>query len=286
MNIGRMKISDLRYAEYNPRVALKPGMDEYEKIKKNIIEFGFVEPVIVNDRTGNIVGGHQRVSVLKDIGYDEVDVVHVDMDLDHEKALNIALNKITGKWDNNKLIKLIDSIDVGDVQFTGFSDIELSGIKASLGDIPTFSLDLDNDETNNDEDDEIEYTEEYEDNNKYDNDVDYSDEADSDEVDEDNATNNDIDTYDDEDVDNSEYVDIDNNGEVYEDSVDSDDIDNPPDMVMVSGETSKNWMIEIVDHKSNLDDIAEVLSNMGFELKIGKSTSTLIDGDTLDIEGV
>lgn len=277
MNIGRMKISDLRFAEYNPRVVLKPGMEEYDKIKRNILEFGFIEPIVVNDRTGNIVGGHQRINVLKDIGYDEVDVVHVDLDLDHEKALNIALNKITGKWDNDKLIKLVDSLDLGDVQFTGFGDIELSGIRASLDDIPTFSLDLVSGETNSDDEDNNDDTEEYD------------AECCGDGVDNDDAegvdsvySGNDANAENDVDIEDKDCVDIEdeNSGDSNEDV----DIDNPDDIVMVKGETSNNWVVQITDYKNNVDDIKDVLSSMGFDLKISKATSTLIDGDLLNIE--
>lgn len=69
-----MKIADLVPASYNPRKALKPGDAEYEKIKNSITEFGYVEPVIVNtDMT--IIGGHQRVTVLSDLGYKDIDCI-------------------------------------------------------------------------------------------------------------------------------------------------------------------------------------------------------------------
>ncbi|EGO7718080.1 TPA: ParB N-terminal domain-containing protein, partial [Enterococcus faecalis] len=96
MNIEKMKLSELRPAEYNPRVELKPGMEEYEKLKQSILEFGFVDPPIFNKRTGNLVGGHQRVSVAKDLGIGEIEVSIVDLPIEKEKALNIALNKISG----------------------------------------------------------------------------------------------------------------------------------------------------------------------------------------------
>ena len=66
-----LPIKDLNPAEYNPRKKLKPGDKEYEKIKNSIMEFGFADPVVVNsDMT--IIGGHQRVTVLQDLGYDEI----------------------------------------------------------------------------------------------------------------------------------------------------------------------------------------------------------------------
>lgn len=73
MLIIKKKIDELKPANYNPRKNLKPGDKEYEKLKKSITEFGYVEPVIYNKRTGIVVGGHQRLKVLKDLGYEEID---------------------------------------------------------------------------------------------------------------------------------------------------------------------------------------------------------------------
>ena len=79
MDLRKIKIADLVPATYNPRKALKPGDKEYEKIKRSIEEFGYCEPVIVNsDMT--IIGGHQRVTVLKDLGYSEIDCIVIDID--------------------------------------------------------------------------------------------------------------------------------------------------------------------------------------------------------------
>ena len=73
MQIIKKKIDELKPANYNPRKNLKSGDKEYEKLKKSIKEFGYVEPVIYNKRTGIVVGGHQRLKVLKDLGYEEID---------------------------------------------------------------------------------------------------------------------------------------------------------------------------------------------------------------------
>mgnify|MGYP001175359246 CR=1 FL=1 len=96
MEIQKIPAEKLKAAKYNPRKNLKPGDPEYEKLKRSIEEFGYVEPVIWNRRTGNIVGGHQRYKVLTALGIKEIDCVVVDMDEEREKALNVALNKISG----------------------------------------------------------------------------------------------------------------------------------------------------------------------------------------------
>lgn len=126
MEFKKLKIADLRPAAYNPRKALKPGDSEYEKIKNSIAEFGYVEPVIVNsDMT--IIGGHQRVTVLQDLGYSEIDCIVIEIDKTKEKALNIALNKITGEWNKELLADLIADLQDSDfdVGVTGFEPPEI-----------------------------------------------------------------------------------------------------------------------------------------------------------------
>ena len=113
MNIQKIRAELLNPAAYNPRRDLKPGDKEYEKLKRSIEEFGYVEPVIWNQKTGNVVGGHQRLKVMLDLGQTEIDCVVVDLDLQREKALNLALNKIQGEWDENKLAELMAELDAG-----------------------------------------------------------------------------------------------------------------------------------------------------------------------------
>ncbi|WP_018130702.1 site-specific DNA-methyltransferase [Effusibacillus pohliae] len=125
MEIKKMHIDKLVPAPYNPRLDLRPGDPEYEKLRRSIEEFGMVEPIVWNQRTGNVVGGHQRLKVLRELGIEEIEVSVVDLDEDREKALNIALNKIEGDWDNFKLKELLEELDHGgiDIELTGF-DLE------------------------------------------------------------------------------------------------------------------------------------------------------------------
>lgn len=122
-----LSVDALRPAAYNPRKKLKPGDKEYEKIKNSIQEFGYVEPIIVNyDMT--VIGGHQRLTVLKDLGYTEVQCVMVHIEDEHKvKALNIALNKITGAWNEQLLADLIVDLQSADfnTDFTGFEAPEI-----------------------------------------------------------------------------------------------------------------------------------------------------------------
>lgn len=130
MLIEKKNTADLLPTEYNPRKDLKPGDAEYEKLKRSIEQFGYVEPVIWNKVTGSVVGGHQRLKVLIDMGIFEVECVVVEMDEEKEKALNIALNKISGEWDKDKLALLITDLQGADfdISLTGFEPAELDDL--------------------------------------------------------------------------------------------------------------------------------------------------------------
>ena len=135
MQFQSYKIADLIPASYNPRKKLKPGDKEYEKIKNSIREFGYVEPIIINsDMT--IIGGHQRATVLADLGYTEVECIVVDIDKNKEKALNVALNKITGEWNKELLADLIKDLEDSefDVSITGFEPPEIEQLFNSVHD--------------------------------------------------------------------------------------------------------------------------------------------------------
>lgn len=129
MQIEIMKLANLKPADYNPRIELTAGMDEYEKLKQSILEFGFVDPPIFNKRTGNLVGGHQRVAVAKDLDlYEEIEVSVVDLPLDKEKALNVALNKISGHWADDKLALLLKELDAENLDLSGFAEEEIQDV--------------------------------------------------------------------------------------------------------------------------------------------------------------
>lgn len=131
----RRKIAELNPAEYNPRKKLQPGDEEYERLKRSIATFGYVDPIIIN-ADGTVIGGHQRLTVLIDLGYTEADVAVVDLDKNDEKALNIALNKISGEWDEEKLAAVFAQLDcVGyDLTLTGFEKSEFDGIMLDFSD--------------------------------------------------------------------------------------------------------------------------------------------------------
>ena len=133
MDFKKAFISELSPAKYNPRKDLTDKDPEYQHIKKSIEEFGYVDPVIVNsDYT--VIGGHQRLKVLKELGHSQIDVVVVDIPKIKEKALNIALNKITGEWDTQRLTGLLGELKAEnfDISITGFDEKEFDGLLREL----------------------------------------------------------------------------------------------------------------------------------------------------------
>jgi len=128
------KISELSPAKYNPRTI---SSDSLGRLTKSLSELGNLQPITWNAKTGNIVGGHQRLKCYSALGKDEVDVWAVWLDEAQEKAANIALNKLSGEFDMPKLKDILEEIDVGeiDVDITGFSLEEISKMmEASMPD--------------------------------------------------------------------------------------------------------------------------------------------------------
>lgn len=138
MNIKSIPIDQINAATYNPRVDLQPGDPEYEKLRRSIEQYGYVEPIVWNERTGNMVGGHQRYKILKARGDTEVAVSVVDLDPEQERLLNLALNKISGRWDEDALARLLSELQEAgaDVELTGFDQDEIGDLIAGLPDVP------------------------------------------------------------------------------------------------------------------------------------------------------
>ena len=142
MEIEKIKITDIKPAAYNPR---NISSEELTKLKNSINEFGLVDPIIINLKNNKIIGGHQRYEVLinehmlngdfyaelnlirmGDIGWIFTETDLTVEDEDHEKALNLALNKISGEWDFEKLGEILDELTVNEfnIDLTGFDELE------------------------------------------------------------------------------------------------------------------------------------------------------------------
>ena len=151
MELKKQKMGDLKIATYNPRKELNEKDKEYQKIKNSIIEFGYVAPIIINaDKT--VISGHQRIKVLKVLGYEEIDCIVVNFDKNKEKFLNIALNKISGEWDYQKLESIFNELDENniDLLITGFDEKEINKLIKETEETMNENTEIDLNEFNDD----------------------------------------------------------------------------------------------------------------------------------------
>lgn len=144
MNIQKKNIKDIIPADYNPRGTLSQDDPLYEKLKKSIQTFGCVIPIIWNEKTNRLVGGHQRLQVLIILGYQEVEVSVVNLSEAMERILNIALNRISGEWDSGALESLLAELKTLEVDLdaSGFSKVEIDHILKKY-DIPELNQSID-----------------------------------------------------------------------------------------------------------------------------------------------
>lgn len=125
------RIADMNRAAYNPRVDLQPEDEEYQAIERSLKRHGLVQPIVWNRRTNTVVFGHQRLTVLEAQGETEVTVSVVDLDDIQEKELNVALNKITGEWDDDKLSVILNELGE-EATDTGFTLPEIDVLRDEL----------------------------------------------------------------------------------------------------------------------------------------------------------
>ena len=131
-----IKLSEIKPAEYNPRVTLTEKDHEYKALAASIEDNGLVLPLVVNLRDGILISGHQRLNVLLASGETETEAVVVDIDPAQAKALCIAMNKLDGEWDNGSLADLLQELqdECADLMDTGFTSHEIDALLGDLGD--------------------------------------------------------------------------------------------------------------------------------------------------------
>ena len=171
MDLDKIKITDIVPAEYNPR---KISDDDFIKLSNSIGEFGLVDPIIINLKNNKIIGGHQRYKVVEkmndfdedvelnlirlgDVGWCFMDTHLKVVDEDCEKALNLALNKISGDWDFEKVNIILDELELNDfdISLTGFNELnknEKNNVDENLYDF------LDEDNINEEENKKLDYS--------------------------------------------------------------------------------------------------------------------------------
>jgi DNA modification methylase len=129
IEIRKIPVSEINPAIYNPRLDLRPNDPAYQKLRKSMVAYGYVELLVWNQRTKTLVSGHQRLKILIEQGVTEVEVSVVDLSLKQEKACNLSLNKIGGDWDEDKLAVFLEELQNTpdfDVDPTGFDSSEIS----------------------------------------------------------------------------------------------------------------------------------------------------------------
>ena len=132
LEIRRLPISELQPAPYNPRRVLQATDPAYRKLAASLREFGLVEPLIWNEITGYVVGGHARLRILKELGCAEVPVSVVRLSPEREKALNVVLNnrEAQGRFDAAKLAELLtDLAELPELELTGFDRADLPALR-------------------------------------------------------------------------------------------------------------------------------------------------------------
>jgi len=131
-----IKRSSIKNAPYNPRTI---GDDQAKELRKGLKKFGLVESLVWNKRTGNLVGGHQRLNQLDTLEGKKdysLTVSVIDVDLKSEKEINLLLNNpnLQGEYDEEALAKLVGEIDFKNAGFTD-ADISVLGVNVDLSHI-------------------------------------------------------------------------------------------------------------------------------------------------------
>jgi ParB-like chromosome segregation protein Spo0J len=141
LEVRRLPLWQLRPAPYNPRDELQPTDPAYHKLAASLREFGLVEPLVWNELTGHVVGGHARLRILMEMGATEVPVSVVRLSPEREKALNIVLNnrEAQGRFDPVKLADLLGELEeLPELELSGFDHRDLAALRMEpAADLPT-----------------------------------------------------------------------------------------------------------------------------------------------------
>lgn len=143
IQVRTLPIEKLMPAPYNPRMQLKPTDRQYQKLARSLQEFGLVEPLIWNETTGHVVGGHARLAILRSMGVKRVPVSVVQLSVEREKALNVVLNNLEaqGRYDSEKLADLLGELaDLPELELTGFDRRDLADLRLEpIDELPAHS---------------------------------------------------------------------------------------------------------------------------------------------------
>ncbi|MEX2225366.1 MAG: site-specific DNA-methyltransferase [Dehalococcoidia bacterium] len=132
MQIAHVAIDELKPDPANPR---RIGDAELEALTRSLNEYGFVQPVLARAADKTVIGGHQRLLAARKLGIKTVPVIFLDLTVEQSRVLNLALNKISGSWDEELLARMVadlSDVDDLDISLSGFSEDELDALLKSL----------------------------------------------------------------------------------------------------------------------------------------------------------
>jgi len=130
METKKIKLSEVKPSEYNPRTISEK---DYNNLKKSVKSFGILRPLVINKRTGNLISGHQLLKVLTEEKIEETEAIFLDLTEEQEKALNLAMNKISGEFEEDKLIEILQQIDEKNQDLLGSTGFNTEEINYLLG---------------------------------------------------------------------------------------------------------------------------------------------------------
>jgi DNA modification methylase len=132
MQVEQVAIDDLRPDPANPR---RISSAELEALTRSLGEWGFVQPVLARREDRVVIGGHQRLLAARKLGLKTAPVIYVDLSVEQSRLLNVALNKISGEWDEELLARMLADLkplEEIDLTLTGFSEDELDKLLRGL----------------------------------------------------------------------------------------------------------------------------------------------------------
>jgi DNA modification methylase len=132
LTIEQVPIDRLRPDPANPR---RISDEELDALERSIRQFGFVQPVLARRQDGTVIGGHQRLIAARRLGLATVPVIWLDVSVNQARLLNLALNKISGSWDDQLLARLLADLQASpevDLSLSGFGEGEVRDLLRSL----------------------------------------------------------------------------------------------------------------------------------------------------------
>ena len=124
MKQDEIHLDKINIAKYNPRIISEKDLGS---LKESLEKYGCLRPLIINKKTKTLISGHQMLKASKEIGLNKLPYLMLDLSEEDEKKLNLALNKIQGEWDYEKLNDVLTSLT--NLDYTGFHDFETQFFK-------------------------------------------------------------------------------------------------------------------------------------------------------------